>query len=346
MAAAKGTIIVTGANGGLGSGIVRQIVSEPEHAAYHGIYLVRDVVSAAGLHSVLASNSSHTHDILSMDLTDMDSVRQTASVINSRVSLGQIPSIKALILNAGYQDFGKQTWTKDGLDTTFSANYLGHWLMTLMLLESMDKGSGRIVLVGSQAHDPNDKRNVRNKAFIDDKYNPIVHDETSFEAIAKGHWSSAHDDPSWKGGFRRYGAAKLFLIMMMYELQSRVDKDPTLADISILAVDPGSMSTGLQRHASWLIRVLMFRIILPIIALLMPNGPIRTTQTSASHILKAAFDSDQTLGQFPKELYFDGLELVETSDEAKDAQKRVFVWRQSKHYAGLKEGETVLVNWK
>jgi len=281
-----------------------------------------------------------------MDLTDIDSVRQTAKVINSRIFLGHMPSIKALILNAGYQDFGKQTWTKGGLDPTFSANYLGHWLLTLLLLESMDKDSGRIVLVGSQAHDPNDKRNERNKAFINEKYKTILHDEASFEAIAKGHWSSAQEDPTWCSGFRRYGAAKLFLVMMMHELQRRVDQDPTLENISILGVDPGTMSTGLQRHASWFIRVLMFRIILRIIALLMPNGPVRTTKKSASHILKAAFDSDQVLGQFPKDLYFNGLELMGTSDEARDVRKRDIVWRQSIQYAELKEGETILVNWK
>jgi NAD(P)-dependent dehydrogenase (short-subunit alcohol dehydrogenase family) len=88
-----------------------------------------------------------------MDLTDMDSVRQAAKVINLRVSSGHIPQIKVLILNAGYNDLGKQAWTKDGLDITFSANYLGHWLLTLLLLQSMDKDSGRIVLVGSQAHE-------------------------------------------------------------------------------------------------------------------------------------------------------------------------------------------------
>ena len=64
-----------------------------------------------------------------------------------------IPPICVLILNAGFQDFGKQIWTDDGLDVTFTANYLGHWLLTLLLLQSLDKDSGRIIVVGSQSHE-------------------------------------------------------------------------------------------------------------------------------------------------------------------------------------------------
>jgi len=56
-------------------------------------------------------------------------------------------------LNAGFQDFGKQSWTDDGLDTTFAANYLGHWLLTLLLLTSIDKEAGRIIVIGSYGHE-------------------------------------------------------------------------------------------------------------------------------------------------------------------------------------------------
>jgi NAD(P)-dependent dehydrogenase (short-subunit alcohol dehydrogenase family) len=149
----KGTIIITGANGGLGSAITKEIVSKPEFSAYHGLYLVRDAAHAPALDSVLRTSSKHSHEALSMDLTDLDSVRKAAEAINLQVSEGKIPQIRALILNAGFQDFGKQTWTKDGFDTTFSANYLGHWLLTLLLLKSIDRDAGRIVIVGSQAHE-------------------------------------------------------------------------------------------------------------------------------------------------------------------------------------------------
>ena len=45
-----------------------------------------------------------------------------------------------------------------------------------------------------------------------------------------------------------------------------MDKDPILKNVSILGVDPGTMSTGLQRKAPWFIRILLFQIIYPIVA--------------------------------------------------------------------------------
>ncbi|KAK3937346.1 hypothetical protein QBC46DRAFT_12167 [Diplogelasinospora grovesii] len=345
MTAAKGTILVTGANGGLGSAIAEQIASKPELSAYHGLYTVRDATAAPALTSALARGaSSHPHDVLSLDLTKLDNVRQVAEGINTRVSAGQIPSIRSLILNAGFLDFGKQSWTDDGLDVTFAANYLGHWLLVLLLLQSMDKEAGRIIVIGSQAHDPNDKRNASSKAFEEEKYKTFVHDEAGFEAIAKGTWSSAEEDPSFRSGFRRYGAAKLFVIMMMHELQRRMDHDAALMNVCVLGVDPGAMITGLQRLSPWFIRVLLFKVIYPIIVYLNPNGPIRPPQRSASDVLEAAFGSGS--GELPKDLYFDGTRPLETSAESRDAQKRDLVWRETVRYAHLKEGDTILGNWQ
>ncbi|KIW14108.1 hypothetical protein PV08_06889 [Exophiala spinifera] len=342
MTAVKGTILVTGANGGLGSAIVEKIVTKPELSAYHGLYTVRDATAAPALTSTLArGTSSHANDVLSLDLTKLDNVRQVAESINARVSTGQIPPIRALILNAGFLEFGKQSWTDDGLDVTFAANYLGHWLLTILLLKSIDKDAGRIVVVGSQSHDPNDERNASGKAFEEERYKIFVRDEADFEAIAKGAWSSAEEDSSWRSGFRRYGAAKLFLVMMMHELQRRLDQDPELKNICVLGVDPGGMITGFQRHAPWVIRVLVFKIIYPIIVYLYPNGRmVRPPPRSAADVLEAAFGSSSA--GLPKDLYFDGTERMETSAESKDARKRDFVWRETAKYAHLKEGDMIL----
>lgn len=174
----------------------------------------------------------------------------------------------------------------------------------------------------------------------------MIRDKDNFEAIAKGKWSSATEDPTWRSGYRRYGAAKLCLTMMMHELQHRMNTDPQLKNVCILGVDPGAMSTSLQRHASWFIRVLLFQIILPLTLLLMSNSPLRPTQKSASHVLQAAFDSNEVLGQYPKDLYFNGDEPLETGEESRDAQKRELVWKESLRYTQLKEGETVLAAWE
>lgn len=153
----KGSVLVTGANGGLGSAIVSQIVSSPEFTGLHGIYTARNAASASTLNAALrgsrpAAASPHSFEKVSLDLSRLSAVRQIAADISSRVAAGQIPPIRAIILNAGVEEFAKQTWTEDGLDLTFATNYLGHWLLTLMLLGSMDRDWGRILWVTSWSH--------------------------------------------------------------------------------------------------------------------------------------------------------------------------------------------------
>lgn len=157
----KGTIVLTGANGGLGNAVVRRILSQPELRSHHGVYAVRDASFATALRSILESDQRHgreyqlhhTNDVISLDLARLDSVRRTAAVINERVKSGELPPIRALILNAAYLEFEQQTWTDDGFDTAFAVAYLGHWLLAMLLLESLDRDHGRIVVIGSSAHE-------------------------------------------------------------------------------------------------------------------------------------------------------------------------------------------------
>ncbi|KAK8062196.1 hypothetical protein PG997_014293 [Apiospora hydei] len=342
----KGTVILTGANGGLGSAIVKQLDSDAKFSAYHCIYTVRDATRTEPL------NLHTTHDVVSLDLTKLDNVREVAKTINAnfklqaRVAAGHIPPIRALIVSAGYQEFGKQTWTSDGLDNTFATNYLGHWLLILLLLGSMDKEAGRIVYMGSQAHDPKDPRNSRTGAFTDPKYKTFVSAEdaaASFHAIAEGKWSPATEDAGFRGGYRRYGASKLFLAMMQHELQARLDDaDADLGRnnrICVVGVDPGVMSTGMQRLAPWVIRVLIFRILYPLIQLVAPNKGPRPTGRAAEEVLEAAVagsasdgdgdgDGDGERLELPRDGYFHEMKVMETSEESRDANKRALVWRR------------------
>lgn len=151
----KGTIVLTGANGGIGSAIVSRIHASPELSSYHYIYTVRDASSTNHHHA--SHHEPHiaipNQDTLSLELTDLDSVRATAARINARVAAGEIPPIRALILNAGYHEMDAQRFTHDGFAIVFMVNYLGHWLLVLLLLQSMDRAMGRIVVLGSKAHE-------------------------------------------------------------------------------------------------------------------------------------------------------------------------------------------------
>ncbi|GAW25122.1 putative NAD -binding domain protein [Rosellinia necatrix] len=102
MAATKGSILVTGANGGLGSAIAEHIAREPELSTYHGFYTVRDATSAPALASALAHGGSthpHEHDVVSLDLTRLDNVRQVANHVNVRRYPQTITAINTLTVS-------------------------------------------------------------------------------------------------------------------------------------------------------------------------------------------------------------------------------------------------------
>lgn len=153
MTASSGTILLTGANGGLGTAIVDTIASRSELSSCHGLYAVRDASNAPSLQSSLQAARTHPHDVLSLDLADLDGVRHFAATVNAKVAAGELPRIRALILNAAYRERQSQTRTESGLDIAFATNYLGHWLLVLLLLQSMDKDCGRIVVLGSWVHE-------------------------------------------------------------------------------------------------------------------------------------------------------------------------------------------------
>ncbi|KIX01888.1 uncharacterized protein Z518_07827 [Rhinocladiella mackenziei CBS 650.93] len=86
--------------------LVTQIVSSSELAAnYHGIYTVRKAATATALQRALASApTAHPYDTLDSDFSKLLNVRKVAASINTRVADGELPPIRALTLNAGYQE--------------------------------------------------------------------------------------------------------------------------------------------------------------------------------------------------------------------------------------------------
>lgn len=153
----SGSILVTGANGGLGSAIVQHVLDSPDLAKeYHGLYTVRNPETATTVQTILSNKADvvgHTYDLVSLDLSSLESTRKAAREVNERVERGEIPRIRALILNAAWQEYTTHTITEDGFDMTFQANHLGHFLFTLLVLKSLDKENGRVVVLGSWSHE-------------------------------------------------------------------------------------------------------------------------------------------------------------------------------------------------
>jgi NAD(P)-dependent dehydrogenase (short-subunit alcohol dehydrogenase family) len=149
-----GTILITGANGGLGSALAKTLSESADLSKLHAVYTVRNVETATSLKSALTNaKPDHKHDIISLDLSNLTNVRQVAATLNKRVANGSLPPIRAFIHNAAFQEQTTQSFTGDGFDMSFQCNYLSHWLLVMLLLESMDKENGRIVVVGSSGHE-------------------------------------------------------------------------------------------------------------------------------------------------------------------------------------------------
>lgn len=137
-----------------------------------------------------------------------------------------------------------------------------------------------------------------------------------------------------------------------HELQRRLNRDPHLSNISVLALDPGAMPTGISRRSdSWILRYFIFQLLIPTLAMLWAwlgweNGSFRTLEKSAHDVLRAALDcGPPPLSEFPKGVFLNGSELGKYSDEAKDSSKGEIVWRGSVKFARLLDGETALENW-
>lgn len=217
--APKSSILVTGANGELGSAIARHLASSPALAEYHGLFTVRDASACKSLWSALGVSPRPTGDgpdnILSLDLSSLSEVRKVAETINSQVQEGRVPPLRAIVLNAAFCEFQTQTWTEDGFDMSFAASYLGHWLLVALLLKSMDRECGRVIVIGSDAADPKNKLNSYVGQYKAEKWQTIISGD-AIDPIAFGKWSTKTDDPSMMSGLRRYGAAKMCSLMMMY----------------------------------------------------------------------------------------------------------------------------------
>ncbi|KAK4442605.1 NAD(P)-binding protein [Podospora aff. communis PSN243] len=317
--ATPGTIFVTGANGGLGSAIAKVIVGSSELSKLHGIYSVRNVKTASTLKASLGhTDSSHQHDVVALDLSELANVRDVAAKINQQVADGSLAPIRALVLNAAFQEHTTQTFTVDGFDMSFQCNYLSHWLLTLLLLQSLDKERGRIIVISSCGHDAYDRRQAALGIFKEERWKIMFN---STESLAKGTWSSPTEDPTGLGGMRRYCASKQCLVMMLYELQRRLTNDPTLSNICVLGLDPGGMPTTILHRGNFVMSVI-----------------------SAKDVLRAAFDVE-TLGQRPRAAYLNGAELWESSAESRDEGKQRQLWLDSVKLTGLQLGHTVLLAW-
>lgn len=138
------TALVTGANSGLGYFTSLDL-------ARHGAQVImtaRDEDKGRSALARLKAEAPNANvELQLLDLADLDNVKAfAAKLINS----GQ--KLDLLINNAGLMMPPRGT-TKQGFETQFGVNHLGHFALTLLLLPLLEKSNdGRVVTVSSGLH--------------------------------------------------------------------------------------------------------------------------------------------------------------------------------------------------
>ena len=155
-ALAEKTVLITGANAGIGKEVARQLALRPE---FGRIYLgCRNSGRANTAKAELEATTGRCiFDIVLIDLADLGSVRAGLAAINGPVD--------ALVMNAGVIGPQSMDLTADGVTNVFATNVLGH----VVLLEGL-LAEGRLgdvaVFVGSEAVRGVPKLRMKGPSFV------------------------------------------------------------------------------------------------------------------------------------------------------------------------------------
>jgi len=134
--------IVTGANSGSGFATARQLAEQGALV----IGACRRVDAGKEAFADL-KNIRGSIEIMELDLNSLDSVRRFAEAF-----LAKYDRLDGLVNNGGVMHAPKGN-TKDGFETHIGVNYLGHFLLTELLLDTLKSSApSRIVNVSSVAH--------------------------------------------------------------------------------------------------------------------------------------------------------------------------------------------------
>ncbi len=150
------TVLITGANAGIGKEIARQLALRPE---FGRIYLAcRNPERANTAKAELeAATGRRIFDIVLMDVADPGSVRSALADIDG--------SVDALVMNAGVVGPHSMTVNSDGVTNVFATNVLGH----VVLLEGL-LAEGRLgevaVFAGSEAMRGVPKLRMKGPSFV------------------------------------------------------------------------------------------------------------------------------------------------------------------------------------
>src|SRR3712207_4962309 len=148
----KATVLVTGANDGLGKRVALELADRGATVLVHGRTRER---CEAVIKEVRSGTSSEGALYYLADLSSLSEGRRLAEQI-----LSEHDRLDVLVNNAGIIAREREE-TVDGVELTFAVNYLAHFLITNLLLPLLlGSAPARIVNVASAGQSPVDFRNV------------------------------------------------------------------------------------------------------------------------------------------------------------------------------------------
>jgi len=136
------TIVVTGANAGLGYFTSEQLA----RAGAHVVLACRNPVKAAAAVAVIRGRvPGASVSTMALDVADLASVRRAAE------RMLDLPQLHGLILNAGIvHPPTDRSVSLDGTELVLATNYTGHFLLTGLVLPVLQRTPGsRVVSLGS-----------------------------------------------------------------------------------------------------------------------------------------------------------------------------------------------------
>lgn len=138
------TVLITGGNTGIGKHTAIALAKLGAKVVFTSRNQRKGDVARAEIRGALGSQSV---DFMVLDLADFASIERFAAEF-----LRKYERLDVLVLNAGLVLQSRST-TKQGFETTFGVNHLGHMLLTQLLLERVKASApARIVVLASDAH--------------------------------------------------------------------------------------------------------------------------------------------------------------------------------------------------
>ena len=213
------TVLITGANVGIGKEVARQLASRPEIARIYLACRNRDRATAAKT-NLEAATGRRIFDIVLMDVADPGSVRAALAGVNGPIDV--------LVMNAGGMG-GKTPMavTADGATYMFAQNVLGHVVLLEALLTE-DRLGEVAVFAGSEAARGIPKVGFKRPSFASNSADELA------TVIDGSYFANRKPDVNLA-----YGQAKLIGILWMAYLARQYP------DRRFITVSPGN-TTGTQ----------------------------------------------------------------------------------------------------